>query len=182
MNNMRKPIISKFEVLPTARVLMKIQEQAHKYKDEYKESNSKNAADAVLLLYAQISFDEGYRENIKDTQKLMILGTSLKAKNRKKGWFEYIDDGDIEKVLTLAKKRIASKSLRKSQLQHWKEQGREWSEELFVLAMIMHTFFEAGYLKAETLEEQAKIICGKNAETVFDIVKQIIKDELSKEF
>ena len=153
---------------------MKIQEQAQKYRGEYK---VKTIADANILLnlYAQISFDEGYRVNMEETKK-DITYSKIKIKNRRKGWFEYIDDGDIEKVYPLTKRRIASKRMRKSQLDHWAEQDKGWDEELFTLSMVMHTFFEAGYLKADTIEEQAKIICGENSDIVLEMFNTVFKD------
>jgi hypothetical protein len=171
----------KFNVAPEPKILMKIQEQAQKYKDEYPVTNLQEA-DVLLALYAQISFDEGYRVNIEETREDMSYTTIKKAKNRRKGWFEYIDEGDLEPVYPLAKKRIASKRMRKAQLEYWKEKGMEWSEELFVLSMVMHTFFEAGYLKAQLISEQVKIMCGdsKHADMVLKLFSELFSDEVNK--
>lgn len=158
---MSKLRADKFDIIADKKSLMRIQGEAQKYKDDYKVETIKDA-NMVLNLYAQIAFDEGYRYAFEETMvelKKVYEDGVKKPKKRRKGWFEYIEDGDLKKSFPLVKRRIDSKRQRKEQAKLDEENGREFSEESFTLTMVIHTYFEAGYLKAQTIEEQAKIVC-----------------------
>ena len=64
---MKKLRADKFDMPADVDSIMKIQEQAQKYRGEYPVTNIREA-NILLGLYAQISFDEGYRECIKHTK------------------------------------------------------------------------------------------------------------------
>ena len=146
------------------KAMMKIQEIMQKYyKDEFGEPETIKDANTVLNVYAQIAFDEGYRRAIDEAKKdyeFIAKHRKIKAKPRKKDWFEYINDGDLKNTFPLCQKRIASKRQKKSRIKYCEDCGIEYSEEQFVLSMVIHTFYEAGYLKAQSIEEQAKIVTG----------------------
>lgn len=140
---------------------MKIQEIFQRYYlEEFEGLETIEEANSVLNVYAQIAFDEGYRKAIEEAKKEYANYKKIKAKPRKKGWFEYVDDGDLKKSLGLCQRRIKSKRQEKSRKQYCKDNEIEYSTEQFTLSMVIHTFFEAGYLKAQSIEEQAKIFAG----------------------
>lgn len=143
------------------KAMMKIQEIFQKYYlEEFDGLETTEEANLVLNVYAQIAFDEGYRKAIEEAKNEYGDYKKIKAKPRKKGWFEYVDDGDLKESLNLCKRRINSKRQEKSRKQYCKDNDIEYSTEHFTLSMVIHTYFEAGYLKAQSIEEQAKIFTG----------------------
>ena len=144
--------------------IMKIQEIMQKYyKDEFGEPETIDQANTILNVYAQIAFDEGYRkaiEEAKDEYSKYSHIKTIKAKPRKKGWFEYVDEGDLKKSFNLCQRRIESKRQKESRKKYCEDNSMKYTEESFVLSMVIHTYFEAGYLKAQSIEEQAKIFTG----------------------
>ena len=164
------------------KAMMKIQEIMQKYyRNELGEPETMEDANAVLNVYAQIAFDEGYRRAIDEAKKdykFIAKHRKIKAKPRKKNWFEYIDDGDLKNALPLCQKRIDSKRQKKSRIKYCADNKIEYSEEQFVLSMVIHTFYEAGYLKAQSIEEQAKIVTGNEdrAKLLSNMLKNVMED------
>lgn len=146
------------------KAIMKIQEIMQKYyKDEFGEPETIDQANTTLNVYAQIAFDEGYRRAIdeaKDEYSKYSHIKTIKAKPRKKGWFEYVDEGDLKKSFNLCQRRIESKRQKESRKKYCEDNNIKYNEESFILSMVIHTYFEAGYLKAQSIEEQAKIFTG----------------------
>lgn len=141
--------------------IMKIQEIMQKYyKDKFGEPETIDQANTILNVYAQIAFDEGYRKAIGEAKKEYGNYKKIKAKPRKKGWFEYVDEDDLKKSFNLCQRRIESKRQKKSRKKYCEDNSMKYTEESFVLSMVIHTYFEAGYLKAQSIEEQAKIFAG----------------------
>lgn len=164
------------------KAIMKIQEIMQKYyRDELDEPETMEDANTILNVYAQIAFDEGYRRAIDEAKKdyeFIAKHKTIKAKPRKKNWFEYVDDGDLKNAFPLCQKRIDSKRQKKSKIKYCTDNKIEYSEEQFVLSMVIHTFYEAGYLKAQSIEEQAKIVTGNEgrAKLLSDMLKNVMED------
>jgi hypothetical protein len=178
MNKLRA---DKFDIIADKKSLMKIQEQAQKYKDDFGDISTIEGGNRLIHLYSQIAFDEGYRRCYQDTMETLKSyhpSGVKKPKRRRKGWFEYIEEGDIESIVPLIKRRIASKRQRKEQKKLDEENGRKFCEEHFILSMAIHTSFEAGYLKADSIEEQAKIVCRDQdqANIVLQLLGEVFKE------
>lgn len=164
--------------------VMKIQEQFLKYyKDKFDELNSIEEANHVLSIYASIAFDEGYRKAIEETKDIMGNINKIKAKPRKKDFFEYVEEGDLKNSLNLCKRRMKSKRQRKHREEYCKSCGIEFEEEQFTLSIVIHTYFEAGYLKAQSLEQQAKILTGdgEKASIIVDMFKECFDEYVEKQ-
>jgi len=158
-----------------------IQGEAQRYADDMdKMENTANKGNRILHLYLQIAYDEGYRSVMEELKLDSLSGKNVEILPRKKGLFEYIEDeSTISKIIPLLKRRIKSKRQRKEFKKHGEENGREFCEEMFMLSMVIHTGFEQGYAKADSLEETAKIIC-KNQESA-DMVMELFKELFPKE-
>lgn len=177
----------KFHVVAESEDLMTIQGEAQKYSDQVKKiKDPKDAANHVLLLYLQIAYDEGYRKVMRELKEDMsYMKDQINIVDRRVGWFEYIEDENtITDLMPLVRKRIASKRQRKAQEKHDLENGREFEEERFVWSMVIHTGFEQGYCKADSLEETAKIVCKdkERADLVMELFNEMLKQPEVKEF
>ena len=119
---------------------------------------------------------------MEEMKKDALTGSKINIVPRKKGWFEYIEDHDeITKLIPLVKRRVNSKRMRKRVKKDWEEQGKDWDEENYVLMMVIHTGWEHGYMKANTMEHMAKITCGgdqERADMILGIFNQIFTDEV----
>lgn len=176
----------KFDVIAEAQDLMTIQGEAQKYKDQFDGmEDNVDKANKLLTLYLQIAYDEGYRRVMRELKETMkYVADKIDIVDRKVGCFEYIEDEDtIINIMPLVKRRIKSKRQRKAQAEYDKKQGREFEEERFVWSMVIHTGFEQGYCKANSLEETAKIVCGneEKANIVMELFNEIMKQPEVKE-
>lgn len=176
-----KPRADYFLEIADTEGLKTIQGEAQKYKDDYK-GEDLQTANLVMGLYLQIAMDEGYRRVMAEMKKDALTGSKINIVPRKKGWFEYIEDEkEFHGVVKLAKRRINSKRMRKRIKKDWDEQGKEWDEENFIFLMVVHTGWEHGYLKANTLEHMAKITCGgdgERADMILGLFNEIFTDEV----
>lgn len=173
-----KPRADKFFTAADSNGLKTVQEQAQLYKDDYPEDKmDEQQANNILLLYLQIAMDEGYRRAMEEMKADALTGSKINIVERRKGWFEYIEDADeVKKLVPLALKRIRSKRQRNAAMKLKEKQGLEFSEEAFTLSMVIHTGWEHGYMKANTLEHIAKITCGgdqERADLILDIFNKI---------
>lgn len=173
-----KPRADKFYAIADEEALGVIQGELQRYKDWFPKAESFEEKDAhtLLFLYLQIAMDEGYRRAMEEMKK-DVAGGGVKIVPRRDGWFEYIDDDKEAKSLTpLVKRRVKSKRQRAAQKKLWEGNGKKWSEEHFVLAMVIHTGWEHGYMKANTMEHVAKITCGgdkERADLILDMFNKV---------
>jgi len=162
----------RFTVLPGDEELEKIQEQVHLYSDWFDEEEmDMKSANLLATIYLKVSMDEGYRCVFKKLAK-EVPHKTIEEAPRKKGCLEYVEDGEAEALLPLVKRRMNSKRQRKAFL---KDKG-EFVEEYFLMSMVIHTGFEAGYNKAHTLEEIAKIISSdqERADMLVELFKEMV--------
>lgn len=178
-----KPRADFFSEVADDEGLKAIQGEAQKYKDdEGFNGEDVKSANNVLYLYLQIAMDEGYRRAMEEMKKEKLTGDKVNIVPHKKGWFEYIEDRkEIDSVVQLVKRRINSKRMRKRVEKDWTEKGKEWSEDDYIFLMVVHTGWEHGYLKANTLEHVAKITCGGDAERA-DMILKIFNEVFTSEF
>lgn len=177
----------KFHMVAEPEDLMTIQGQAQLYKDQVdKIEDLRDRANHTLLLYLQIAYDEGYRKVMRELKEDMsYLKDQINIVDRRVGWFEYIEDENtITDLMPLVRKRINSKRQRNAEKKFKEEQGQEFSEEMFTLSMVIHTGFEQGYCKADSLEETAKIVCKdkERADLVMELFNEMLKHPEFKEF
>lgn len=176
-----KPRADYFLEIADTEGLKIIQREAQKYKNDYKGEDLRTA-NLVMGLYLQIAMDEGYRRAMAEMKKYALSGSKIKIVPRKKGWFEYIDDEkEFNNVIKLAKRRINSKRMRKRIKKDWDEEGKDWDEDNFIFLMVVHTGWEHGYRKANTIEHMAKITCGGDqdrADMILGIFNQIFTNEM----
>jgi len=155
------------------------------YKKAEEEEKPFIYANAILGLFLRLAMDEGYRrvidelkEDYKDTPLIL---ENIKAKPRKYNVVEYVDEGEDKTLAPLIRRRIKSKRQRKK----WKEACKDSpeqndTEENFVMMMVVHTGFEHGYLKAQTIEETAKIVCKdeERANLVTELFREVFTPEV----
>lgn len=177
-----KPRADYFLEIADTEGLKAIQGEARKYKEDYEGKEDLQTANIVLGLYIQIAMDEGYRRVMAEMKKDALTGSKINIVPRKKGWFEYIDDQkEYMSVAKLVKRRINSKRMRKRIKKDWDEQGKEWDEDSFIFLMAVHTGWEHGYNKANTMEHMAKITCGgdqERADMILGIFNEIFTNEV----
>jgi hypothetical protein len=129
--------------------IMKIQEEVQKkvegkdLEEELKDLKEYEKANAILTLYGNIAYDEGYRKGLKSIQD---VHTKIKIKNRSKNKFHYsASQEEFLKITKLVQKRMASKKQKKQRTEYCKDSHIEDTTESFVLSLTIHSFFEAGY-------------------------------------
>lgn len=157
----------KFNIIADYQERKTIQGEAQKYKDEVdKIKDVTEKANATLNVYAWVSFDEGYRKALKELQDTADEYTKgkVKIKKRKFKEFYYTTDEDIKQAVKITRKRFDSKRQRKERTKFCKENGVEDTNEMFMLAMLMHTCFECGYQKANEPKNIIKAYAGDDKE------------------
>lgn len=155
----------KFVRPATQEAIEQIQTEVQQYTDEFTDIESMEDAERLLYKYLSISIDEGYRKALEETE-----GRRIEIKPRRKGVVEYVDEGDVTKAAKDFKKRLNSKRQRK-----YFFKKEEATEESFVLAMVIHTGFEYGYMKLANDVGELINVTSKHP----DIVKDMMKDMLS---
>ena len=163
---------------------MQIQEIASNYNKEIQElefKNDWNKANRVMMLYAQIAYDEGYRKAMRELkEERQMYSDKIQIKPRKHGLFEYVEDfKTISDIVPLIKKRMLSKRQKASFKKHKESQNQVFTEEMFMLSMALHTGFEQGYAKASSLEETVKIVCSNPdvAQMAIEMFEEMLEKE-----
>lgn len=167
---------------------LKIADLAGKYEeDKNKLETLEDQANFTLNVFAHISYDEGYRAAIKELKKDAheISKKDIKVKRRKHGQFEYVSSPELipQVMKKIVKKRVNSKRQWKS----WKEareEGENDSFEMFMLAMVVNSCFETGYLECMSVNGIIKAYCGddKEKEQMFhDIFDEVLGAYLGNE-
>lgn len=169
----------KFEEAAPSEVLESIQGQALLHHDDLtkylEESDLKDyeKANAIMGLYLRIAIDEGYRFAAEDILKTNNHNNK-ELKPHSKEVVEYVEEHEPKQLLKLIQRRFKSKRQRKWRTDHCLETGVEDTEESFQLSMVIHTGYEFGTMKANTVEEISKIIC-KDEETA-NMVSDMFKE------
>lgn len=162
-----------FDVLAPMEVVMRIQEQVQlNAKDVVKDLDNittMEQANQLAQLYLQIAMDEGYRHAIEELQKDIPYKT-IEVKPRVKGATEYVEIDEMKDTIKKAKRRIASKR----QLKRWEKDHGDDKYEQFTLCMIVHTGYEAGYLKGTNLEESCKIVNPESGDMIYKLMQELI--------
>lgn len=175
-----KPRADYFLEIADTEAIKIIQSEVQKYKEDYEKEESESVH-KVLLLYLQVAMDEGYRRVMEDMKKDDLTGSKINIVERKKGWFEYVEDHDeIKSLVPLVKRRINSKRMRNRIKKDWDKQGKEWSEDLFCLMTVIHTGWEHGYMKGTSIEETAKWVAKdqERADLLINMMKEFFPQEL----
>lgn len=148
-------IASDKERLKIAGIIEDYKPEINKFDDEMKKVN------AYLHISASIAFDEGYRKGMAEqrNQTDAYIKDQVKIKNRKKGELHYVTNEEITDVMKIASKRFNSKRMRKRCIE---DDGK--TNEEFMLAMVINTAFECGYLKTQDPNEIIKIHCGGDSQ------------------
>ena len=171
-------------------IIQREMQQYKEYLDDIREKAEKADnvnlyANAILGLYLRIAMDEGYRRVIEelkhDYKDTPYILENIKEKPRAYNVVEYVDEGEDKTLAPLIRRRIKSKRQRKRWAQACADSpGQNDCEENFVLMMVIHTGFEHGYLKAQSIEETAKIICKdqERADMVVELFNEIFTPEV----
>lgn len=170
-----------FNVAADDEGLESIQTEIKKYIKDIEKLDENLQIDIILYTYLQIAMDEGYRRGLEELKKIDVASDKVKILPRKKGVFEYIDNGEeIKNLLPLVRRRINSKRMRNRIKKERLGKGKEWIEEQFVLSMVIHTGWEHGYLKANTVESIVKNVSDGDEEKINNTIK-IIKELVLQE-
>jgi len=168
------------------RDLMKIQGEVQKRMkavnfEEHLNSIEKDyeKANAVLTLYGYVAYEEGYRKGLSEVSK-ENLKIEIKRRNRKE--FVYKPEQDkVNELVGLVKARYDDLLLRHERDVYCEENNIENNNEGFMLSVMVHTFFEAGYTESTlNVREFFKNMYPEDEQRVEDMTS--IFEELFGEF
>ena len=156
------------DAVPNQKQRLKIADLAGKYREEKDQlETEKEQANFTLNVFAHVAYDEGYRAALKSIKDdaYDLVKKDIKIKRRKHGEFEYISSPELipQVMKRIVKKRVNSKR----QWKAWKEsrtEGEHDSFEMFMLAMVVNSCFETGYLECMSINGIIKAYCGDNEE------------------
>lgn len=142
-----------YEYPAKSKTLEKIQERVQKHIKKYDFEKSLEGlkdfekCNAIFSLYGFIAYEEGYRVGLKELKK---ENPKIKIKRRTDKELVYVIEDQEEKsrLTKLVQERIDSENLKMAREEYCLENRVENSNESAALSITIHTFYEAGYIKA----------------------------------